>query len=371
VLPTPREFAAITIPVLQTAGYFFGGPGAAVWYLRQHYKANPRARHYLVMGPWDHPQAQRGPVSARGDTVTRIAGYETDPVSRLNLVALRYQWFDHVLRGAPRPPLLQDRINYEVPGANVWKHAPSIEAMATRRLRLWFDPARNAGGYRLSRVPVARAGAIPLTVNLADRSDLDRPMLGGIERRELDTANAVMLVSEPLDSTMDVGGLLSGHLELIVNKRDFDFTVTPYELMADGSYFQLPPFLTRASHAASPETRRLLVPGVKQAINFEATIRLMSRRVSAGSRLVLVLAVPRGPGQQINYGTGKDVSDESIGDAGAPLRIQWLPGSYIELPVRVVRADRCDGENVQAAEAGPVPMNGQEWCRAPDRANER
>jgi len=340
MLPTPKEFSAITIPVLQTAGYFFGGPGAAVWYLRQHYRHNPRAQHYLVIGPWDHPQAQRGVVRPGGDTTRFIAGYETDPVSRVDLVAdLRYQWFDHVLRGAPRPALLQDRINYEVPGANLWRHAPSLESMANRRLRLWFDPIRSGGAYGLNRAPVASTEAITMTVNFADRSDVDRALVGGIVARVVDTANAVVLVSEPMDHAIEIGGLLSGHLELIVNKQDFDFSITPYELMADGSYFQLPPFLTRASYAATPETRRLLKPGAKQTLNFEATIRLMSRQVAAGSRLVLVLAVPKSPNQQINYGTGKDVSDESIGDGETPLRIEWLPGSYVELPTCMVNSD--------------------------------
>jgi hypothetical protein len=58
------------------------------------------------------------------------------------------------------------------------------------------------------------------------------------------------------------------------------------------------------------------------------------RRLAAGSRLVLVIAVPKGAGQQINYGTGKDISEESIADAGEPLVIRWLPGSYVDIPVR-------------------------------------
>ena len=40
------------------------------------------------------------------------------------------------------------------------------------------------------------------------------------------------------------------------------------------------------------------------------------------------------PGRQINYGTGKDVSDETIADAGEPLQIKWFADSYVELPVR-------------------------------------
>jgi len=46
-----------------------------------------------------------------------------------------------------------------------------------------------------------------------------------------------------------------------------------------------------------------------------------------------VLSVLRNPGQQINYGTGLNVSDETIADAGAPLVIQWYSGSHIDLPI--------------------------------------
>ena len=60
----------------------------------------------------------------------------------------------------------------------------------------------------------------------------------------------------------------------------------------------------------------------------------MSRRVRAGSRFVAVLAVVKNAGQQINYGSGKPVTDESVADAGDPLTIRWLGGSYIDLPVR-------------------------------------
>jgi uncharacterized protein len=47
----------------------------------------------------------------------------------------------------------------------------------------------------------------------------------------------------------------------------------------------------------------------------------------------MVLGVLRSPGQQINYGTGKDVNDETIADAGEPLTIRWSNRSYLELPV--------------------------------------
>lgn len=36
---------------------------------------------------------------------------------------------------------------------------------------------------------------------------------------------------------------------------------------------------------------------------------------------------------QVNYGTGKDVSDETIADGRIPLEIKWLSDSWIKIPV--------------------------------------
>ena len=51
-------------------------------------------------------------------------------------------------------------------------------------------------------------------------------------------------------------------------------------------------------------------------------------------RLVAVLRIIKATGAQINYGTGKDVSDETIADAGKPLEIRWFSDSFLDLPVR-------------------------------------
>ncbi|HEX5385546.1 MAG TPA: hypothetical protein VFW66_02470 [Gemmatimonadales bacterium] len=57
----------------------------------------------------------------------------------------------------------------------------------------------------------------------------------------------------------------------------------------------------------------------------------MSRRCEAGSRIVGVLGIIKNPGQQVNYGSGKPVSDETIADVGAPLGIRWFADSFVDL----------------------------------------
>jgi hypothetical protein len=51
--------------------------------------------------------------------------------------------------------------------------------------------------------------------------------------------------------------------------------------------------------------------------------------------LAVVLNVNKHPYEEINYGTGKSVSDETIADAKEPLQIKWFNQSYIKVPIWV------------------------------------
>jgi hypothetical protein len=59
----------------------------------------------------------------------------------------------------------------------------------------------------------------------------------------------------------------------------------------------------------------------------------MRRIELIGSRIVIVLSVGKRPDREINYGTGSDVSEESIADGRTALKIQWYNDSYIDIPV--------------------------------------
>jgi hypothetical protein len=111
-----------------------------------------------------------------------------------------------------------------------------------------------------------------------------------------------------------------------------DYSVVLYEVTPKGEYFELTYFLGRASYAHDMTKRILLQPDKITAIPFDQT-KIVSRRLSKGSRLLIVLNVNKSRFAQINYGTGKDVSDESIADAKEPLKVKWFNSSYVEIPV--------------------------------------
>lgn len=338
MIPYGREFAGIDIPVLTTTGYYDDAQPGALYYFRQHTAWRPDARHYLLVGPYDHIRGQRGTVGILGDRGRILRGYETDPVAQIDLGEVRYQWFDHWFKDAPKPAWLKDRVNYQVMGANVWRHAPSLEAMGERSLRLQLAATRDGERYRLAEAERQPAGTgegfVELTVDMADRSDADRRSpADGLVSKSLDVWNSVAYVGEPFRQANEISGSFSGQLDFIANKKDFDLSIALYELTVEGDYVQLSSYLRRVSYMRDRTRRQLLTPGLRQSLDFTSE-RLTSRQFRAGSRLVVVLGVMKQAGFQINYGSGKDVSDETIADAGEPLRLQWFDSSYLEIPMR-------------------------------------
>jgi putative CocE/NonD family hydrolase len=333
MIPYGPEFATLKIPVLSTAGYFFGGPGAALYYFTEHYQHDPAAEQYLVIGPYDHVPGQRGVVNALGDTSYRFAGYQLDSVALMDLQPLRFAWFDYVFKHGPKPAILADRINYEVMGANVWKHAPSVAAMTSGRQRLFLKAERGSGAYRFSDTAPPDSTRIDFAIDLAYRADIDRNIPGGgIVADAIDTVDVLHFESEPFTERTEISGLFSGHLDLTTNKRDFDLYVVWYELTTNGEYILLSTCQLRASHANDLVHRTLLTPGARTRLDF-SSIRLISRLMEAGSRIVVLLGPIKAPIMQINYGSGKDVNDETVADAGEPLRLQVFGGSFIEIPI--------------------------------------
>jgi putative CocE/NonD family hydrolase len=336
-IPYKDEFARINIPVLTTTGYYDDGQIGALYYFTQHYKYLPTAEHYLLIGPYNHISGQRGTGGSK-----TLMGYVLDPAAQIDIGELRYQWFDYVFKGAPKPALLQDKVNYEVMGANIWKHAPSVGAMSNAPLRFYLTAAGSGDAHDgLSKQKPAGHAVVSQTIDFRDRTDVDRFSaaddnetwngIQGIVGSSIDTMNAVEFVSAPFAEQTEVSGLFSGRLVFATNKKDFDFDIQLYELKPDGEHLQLAWYWSRASLVADRSHRRLLTPGKPQSLDFESSL-LMSRQFQPGSRLVVVLSVLKRPNLEINYGTGKNVSDETVADSRQPLQIQWFDDSFINIP---------------------------------------
>lgn len=335
MIPQGEEFAGIDIPVLATTGYFDGAQIGALHYFREHLRHRPDADHTLVIGPFEHYTMQTGVPPS-------VQGYALDPSARIDLQALRLAWFDHVLKGAPKPALLADRVNWQVMGADTWRHAHSLEAMATRTQRMYLVPGRTAATNALSAKARPKAGVVQ-RVDYTDRSDAGWTQSPNVVNKALDPHLGLVFVGEPLQREAELSGPFSGVLEFTLNKRDIDLAIGIYELNAAGEYLDLAFWLQRASYNADRRERRLLRPGTVQRIVVKDT-RLLGRKLAAGSRIVVALGAIKQPDRQLDLGSGRAPSDETIADAGAPLEIRWRGSSYLDLPFHATSSQKASLE---------------------------
>jgi putative CocE/NonD family hydrolase len=332
-LPFGPEFATIDIPVLTVTGYYSAGTTAALYYFTEHHQHNANADHTLLVGPFDEESVEHGASAS-------VRGLGLDVAARIDSSAARYEWFAHVLREAERPALLSANVNYALAGANEWRHAPSLAALESDPLRFYLRASPDGAPHALAAEPSAAPMSLTTTADLRDRTDAEwRPtrelVLGDVQPR-----GGAIFVTEPFEESVDVAGRLRGELDFTINKYDVDLVLMLYELRSSGEYVKLfePAYTFRASYARDRVNRRLLLAGIRQQLPFQSD-RMIGRELQAGSRLVLTLEINKRADQQINYGTAGDVSEQSIEDAGAPIRIRWHEGSFIEIPSRGGSAD--------------------------------
>jgi hypothetical protein len=263
-----------------------------------------------------------------------LHGYQVDPIALVDFRELRYQWFDHVFKDAALPALLSDRVNYEVMGANEWRHAPSLDAMAEGSLRYFLEGAASGVNHHLSLHRKTKDTFVEQTTSFVDRKDAAWTPPTDLISRSLAPRHGTIFVSDPLTKPVVFNGLFTGHLDFAANKMDMDLNISVYELLPTGDYIRLfsPTYEIRASYAQDRARRHLLKAGERQKLTFKSE-RITSRQLLPGSRIAIVLSVGKRPDREINYGTGGDVSEESIADGRIPLKIQWYNDSYIDMPV--------------------------------------
>lgn len=322
MIPNGEEYKNINIPILTTTGYFDDDQLGALYYFNEHYKYNPNANHYLVIGPYSHGTAQF--------VATKMyQNHKIDDVANISFVDLSFQWFDYIFKNKPKPELLKDKINYEVMGANRWEHTPSFQQMNENIFQLYLTNITDGEYYQLSTKKMIEEGFVNFTFDMKDRTQ-ERPVEKVIYPENLSYKNNLKFISEPIGKSITVNGNFYGELVAELNKKDMDVFMELYELTSDGKYILLSDYLGRASYANDNSKRELLIPGQKNTIPFNRSYSF-SKKIEKGSRLLLLLTLNRNQYWQINYGTGKDVSDEDINDAGEPFLIKWYNNSYIKI----------------------------------------
>jgi hypothetical protein len=151
--PTPGQYAQIALPILTITGIYDGNQLGALTHYRDHLKhaaPSARARHYLVIGPWDHA----------GTRVPRaeFCGLKVGPQSLIDLQRLHLEWYAWAAQRGPKPAFLQDAVTYYVMGADEWRHASSLEAITARSVPFHLQSNQNPTDVFKSGSLVAEGG---------------------------------------------------------------------------------------------------------------------------------------------------------------------------------------------------------------------
>lgn len=325
--PYKLDFAQINIPILAFDGYYNDSQNSSLYYLRELQKYNPNTPAYLIIGPYGHFGTQIG-----GEAV--INDYKVDSLALIDIKKITYQWFDFILKNGTKPEVLKDKINYQVMGTNSWRSAPSIDKMHNDFLTFYLTNTKSGNFYTANSKKSGKKDFLLQQIDLADRQNSNNNDYypDPIIKKEMDTTSGFRFISDPLKEPVIVNGSFLGELKISINKRDVDLGVTVYEVLPNGEYFHLSYYIGRASYAKNIEKRQLLKPNTIETISFSNT-HLVSKQLSKGSRLLIVIDVNKNSFSQLNYGTDKEVSDETIKDAKVPLQIKWYTDSFVKIPV--------------------------------------
>lgn len=330
MVPYQNDYKRINIPVLSITGYFEGGQTSALHYLHEHYKYNTNANHSLLIGPYNHGSAQ-------GKVRSHHSNYKLEPVAlEKDTEEITFTWFDHILKGKDKPKLVQNRVNYQIMGANEWRFTDSLQALNQRNIKFYIQTTKPnfADNYLIAQAPSSQANQyIEQTVDMSDRSEQRNRAPWPVISDKIDKQGGIQIETSVFKQDMELTGAISGFFDIAINKKDVDIGFNFYEVTAEGQAFHLNNYRSRVSYADDMSKRRLLTPNVKRRVPI-VNARFTSKLIKKGSKIVLVLNVNKNVEAQVNLGSGKLVNHETLLDVGKPMKLKWYLSSQINLPLK-------------------------------------
>lgn len=159
-----------------------------------------------------------------------------------------------------------------------------------------------------------KADFVPQTVDLKKRGE---KCIFQIRKDSMAVNNRIVFQTAVLDKDIIINGAFTAQIKAL-NKKDADISI--YLIQQNQmvvSLLYLSDYLGRASYAKNREKRQLLTPGKIETIPVANSV-FVGKKIVKGSKLLVAIGINKSSAYQVNYGSGKDVSDETIADAGAP-----------------------------------------------------
>jgi putative CocE/NonD family hydrolase len=350
IVPTQDQFKKLALPILTITGQYDGDELGAMTFYRDHMaNASPeaRAKHYLIIGPWDHP-GTRTPTD-------EVGGVKLGPGAIVDLNDLHRQWYDWTMKNGGKPQFLKNQVAYYLlapgnSGANgEWKYTDSYVNLITNPKTLYLDSKNGdangvfRSGFLAEKQPNQGADEYindPLDTHRGEEVEGAEPKdkTAGIDQGFALCIGKDGLVyhTDPLPKETPLIGCPKVSLWVSIDTPDTDFEADLYEIQPDGTSISLWSDLRRLRYRESLREAKLVKPGEIVKCDFDPGL-FVARRLMKGSRLRLVVYSPNSIFWQKNYNSGGVVADETAKDAHtAHVKVYHdsQHASAVDLPLR-------------------------------------
>ena len=350
MVPTREQFQKITLPILTITGQYDGDELGALTFYRDHIaNASPeaRAKHFLIIGPWDHA-GTRTPTD-------EVGGVKFGSAAIVDLNDLHRQWYDWTMRNGPKPEFLSNQVAYYLlaPGNSgvngEWKYADNLETLVANPKTFYLDSKNGdangvfRSGSLTEKQPSDGSDAFtydPLDITRGERVDGTDPKekTAGIDQTYTLSIGKDGLVyhTEPLPSETPLVGCPQLTLWVSIDTPDTDLQAHLYEIQPDGTSIVLWSDIRRLRYRESLREPKLVKPGEIVRCDFNPGL-FVARQLMKGSRLRLVVSSPNSILWQKNYCSGEVVAEETAKDARTchvQIYHDVAHASAIQLPLR-------------------------------------
>jgi uncharacterized protein len=328
MVPTVDQFKKITLPILTITGQYDGDELGALTFYRDHIanaSSEARAKHFLIIGPWDHA-GTRTPTD-------EVVGIKFGSAAVVDLNDLHRQWYDWTMKNGTKPEFLKNQVAYYLlapgnTGANgEWKYADSFETL-TANPRTFYLDSKNGdangvfrSGWMTEKQP--SEGSDTFTYDPLDttRGEIvegidPKEKTAGIEQTyALSIGNdGSVYHTEPLANETPLVGCPQLTLWVSIDTPDTDLSADLYEIQPDGTSIAIWSDVRRLRYRESLRETKLAKPGEIVKCEFNPGL-FVARRLMKGSRLRLVVSSPNSIFWQKNYNSGGVVAEETARDA--------------------------------------------------------
>ncbi len=320
MVPTDEQFSEIELPILSITGHYDGDQPGAMQFYKKHMGLGSEAakeKHYLIIGPWDHP----GTRTPRKE----VGGLTFGDASLLDMNKLHKEWYDWTMKSGEKPAFLEKHVACYVVGSEKWRYADTLEGLTAERRKLFL------GSGAAGANDVFQSGWMTTELdsdNLTDEYIYD-PLdtrFGELELEEKEAyvldqtrvlnlfGNGLVYHSQPFEDDTEITGFPKFSAWISINVPDTDFRVTLFEILPDGSSIELSEAVIRARYRQSLREETLIQSGEILEYTFD-NFMFFSRMITKGSRLRLLIQAPNSIWWQKNYNSAGDVMKETAKDA--------------------------------------------------------